>query len=475
MAKAKDLVAKVSFGGVIDPSLGKALASVKSSVGSAMGKAGVAGLIGAAAAAATKLASDYQSAYRKIRIGTGATGKAVSGLMGDMEAVLAKSASSMGDVAQAISDYNTSFGATGKDLQDISSAALDVSRIFGEDLSGVVASSSKALKAWGRTAKDGAQSLNFMRKVSQATGVSVTTLQERTAQYQPTLKALGYSLESSAVLIGNLEKSGVKGERAISALNKISAMGADEWAGYYEAIKSASSETEAINIASEAFGREGAAAMASAVRNGAFAVGEMTASLKTDKESLKQLSDETMTFDDTITRLSNALKQMLLPAIKWVTKELESALRWWQSDNGKAVMEFVGDAFSWLTSFDEETSGKIERKWSKRIDDALPKFANGGWTSGPSIAGEAGTEAVISLNPATRAANLQTWREAGLALGVGGGAGGLSADFSGMVFAPTISANGSTSGDILTALRGQERAFADLIVDSLAARQGRLA
>lgn len=48
----------------------------------------------------------------------------------------------------------------------------------------------------------------------------------------------------------------------------------------------------------------------------------------------------------------------------------------------------------------------------------LPQFANGGWTNGPTIAGEAGTEAVISMRRSERARNIELWRQAGEALGV---------------------------------------------------------
>lgn len=48
----------------------------------------------------------------------------------------------------------------------------------------------------------------------------------------------------------------------------------------------------------------------------------------------------------------------------------------------------------------------------------LPTFANGGFTSGPSIAGEAGMEAVISFRRSQRENNIKTWMEAGKMLGI---------------------------------------------------------
>jgi hypothetical protein len=48
----------------------------------------------------------------------------------------------------------------------------------------------------------------------------------------------------------------------------------------------------------------------------------------------------------------------------------------------------------------------------------IPMLAHGGFTSGPSIAGEAGQEAVISFLPGVRGENIATWLQAGRMLGV---------------------------------------------------------
>ena len=69
----------------------------------------------------------------------------------------------------------------------------------------------------------------------------------------------------------------------------------------------------------------------------------------------------------------------------------------------------------------------------------IPMLAAGGFTDGPSVAGEAGTEAVISFDPAYRAENLAYWAQAGQMLGaraadaafaLGGGSGGAGLDMS---------------------------------------------
>ena len=58
---------------------------------------------------------------------------------------------------------------------------------------------------------------------------------------------------------------------------------------------------------------------------------------------------------------------------------------------------------------------------------AMPQFANGGFTHGASIAGEAGTEAVISFRPSAHDSNVENWIKAGRMLGVSGEEAGLAA------------------------------------------------
>lgn len=50
----------------------------------------------------------------------------------------------------------------------------------------------------------------------------------------------------------------------------------------------------------------------------------------------------------------------------------------------------------------------------------IPMLARGGFTNGPSLAGEAGREAVISFQRGVRGANIATWMQAGRLLGVNG-------------------------------------------------------
>jgi hypothetical protein len=117
----------------------------------------------------------------------------------------------------------------------------------------------------------------------------------------------------------------------------------------------------------------------------------------------------------------------------------------------------------------------------------LPYLASGGFTEGVSIAGEAGTEAVISFDSAYRSANIGYWAKAGEMLGLYSDSSSVSTsalagellalddfsladlategsttiyDFSGMSYNPVINTTES-SDDIMTQLREAGQDFFD--------------
>ena len=113
----------------------------------------------------------------------------------------------------------------------------------------------------------------------------------------------------------------------------------------------------------------------------------------------------------------------------------------------------------------------------------IPKLnllASGGFTEGPSIAGEAGQEAVISFDPAYRKQNISYWAKAGRMLGATDDdtyllSSGTTTTISlgGITFAPNITVSGSTKKeDIIAAIEEEEMEFMDRI-EEFFARRGR--
>ncbi|MDD3237918.1 MAG: phage tail tape measure protein [Candidatus Gastranaerophilales bacterium] len=100
----------------------------------------------------------------------------------------------------------------------------------------------------------------------------------------------------------------------------------------------------------------------------------------------------------------------------------------------------------------------------------IPMLAAGGFTDGVSIAGEDGTEAVISFNPSYRDKNLSIWKDAGAMLGATT-SNSVVIDMGGINFAPNINVtNSSNSEDIMQRLKEHESEFMDMIEHSLKQR-----
>lgn len=145
------------------------------------------------------------------------------------------------------------------------------------------------------------------------------------------------------------------------------------------------------------------------------------------------------------TTLVNAVKvvvgivQTLLPIVEPVIMGIISLIQSIVSVTIKVVNGIIGAlnriSFTvpdWSPVFAGKTFG------FNLSEVAMPQFAQGGFTNGPSIAGEAGTEAVISFQRGVRQQNIDIWRMAGQLLGVHDNDGSMPQ----IVFSPNITISG---------------------------------
>lgn len=330
--KGKELQAVVNLAGSIDPSLGKAIESAQKkisglnvkalAVGAAVG--GIAVATGKAVVEAGKylkdLGSQFDEAADAIRIGTGATGDALDGLLDDFDEVYKSVPTTMEDASKAIADYNTRLGLTGPQLQEISKQALQVSDMLGDDLSGVIEESSQAFQQWNIDADNMGGAMDYIFKVSQSTGMGFTDLMSNMQKFGPQLQEMGYSFETASALMGQLDKAGVNTEEVLSAMKKsvgalakegISA--SDGLAMYYEQIKNAGTAAEAASIASEIFGTKAGSTMAAAIRDGTLAVGDLTESLLENGETIAGAAEDTYDFAERLQIMKQGLEVALKP------------------------------------------------------------------------------------------------------------------------------------------------------------------
>lgn len=139
-----------------------------------------------------------------------------------------------------------------------------------------------------------------------------------------------------------------------------------------------------------------------------------------------------------------------------------------------AVIEIINGAIEEINSIGFTVPDWVPFLGGKEFSIDIPQIpllATGGFTDGISIAGEAGTEAVISFDPAYREKNLGYWAKAGQILGataddfvLSGGSEKTSVNLGGVTFAPVINAGGSADGgDIIRAIKAEYPEFLDLL------------
>ena len=330
--KGKELQTVVNLAGSIDPSLGKAIESAQKkisglnvkalAVGAAVG--GIAVATGKAVVEAGKylkdLGSQFDEAADAIRIGTGATGDALDGLLDDFDEVYKSVPTTMEDASKAIADYNTRLGLTGPQLQEISKQALQVSDMLGDDLGGVIEESSQAFQQWNIDAENMGGAMDYIFKVSQSTGMGFTDLMSNMQKFGPQLQEMGYSFETASALMGQLDKAGVNVEevlgamkKSVGALAKEGISASDGLAMYYEQIKNAGTAAEAASIASEIFGTKAGSTMAAAIRDGTLAVGDLTESLLENGETIAGAAEHTYDFAERLQIMKQGLEVALKP------------------------------------------------------------------------------------------------------------------------------------------------------------------
>ena len=332
MANGKTMQAVVNLAGSIDPSLGKAIEQAQKkisglnvkalAVGAAVG--GIAVATGKAVIEAGKymkdLGASFDDAADAIRIGTGATGDALDGLLDDFDAVYKSVPTTMEDASKAIADYNTRLGLTGPQLQEISKQAIQVSDMLGDDLGSVIEESSQAFQQWNIDADDMGGAMDYIFKVSQSTGMGFTDLMADMQKFGPQLQEMGYSFETASALMGQLDKAGVNTDEVLGAMKKSVATlakegisASDGLAMYYEKIKNAGTAAEAASIASEIFGTRAGSTMAAAIRDGSLAVADLTAELQENGETIAGAADDTYDFAERLQVMKQGLEVALKP------------------------------------------------------------------------------------------------------------------------------------------------------------------
>ena len=324
------------------------------SVGDNISKVGekllpVTAAIGAAGAASLAAFDEVDSGYDTIITKTGAAGELLDGLTQSADKVFSEMPTEMEDVGVAIGEVNTRFGSTGEELENLSKEFIRFANINGTDLNTAIDGVDSVMMKFNVDSSKASEVLGLLTKVGQDTGLSMDDLQNTLNTNGAVLKEMGLDLTESTNLLAQFESTGVDASAALAGLKKAQQNATadgktmqESLNGTIESIKSASNETEALQIATDLFGKKGAAEMTQAIREGKFSVNDLSTSLSDYKGVVTDTFESTLDPPDQAKIAFNNLKltgaqlgatilNTVQPALMKLTEKLKSLTSWFKS------------------------------------------------------------------------------------------------------------------------------------------------
>ena len=340
----------------------KGMKKASDSVGDFSRKAGIAfaGVVGAGAALGLSVARDMETMRNNIIQGTGASGDALDALVENARQVAMDVPQSFDDVSAALADVNTAFGLTGAELEAQTELFLDFSRAAGVDASAAISQVDSALTQFGEDAGDADEALGDLLRIAQATGRPMETLLSNVETFGPVFANMGFSLEETTALMGQLAQGGVEVTRIAPGLNafsrNIAELGGDPRKALEDtvaAIKNATSDTEALNLATEAFGAEGAQRLSSAIRTGNLDLENFSGLLGEGTGLVDEQSDAMLTLQDRINILKNRGFAKLMPIVEKVTEFVEELANAFSEDGLAGAADLLREKLRPVTDWME--------------------------------------------------------------------------------------------------------------------------
>jgi phage-related minor tail protein len=271
--------------------------------------------IAAATAALTKFGQAMHEARAEIAKGTGAVGDDLVKMQDTLHATLISGVGrDVTEVAGMIADLNTRFGATGEELVELTGLFDQFSNATGEDTRNSINEIADVMAKWGIETEQMAPLLDELTVASQMSGASIGELTGGLKTGQAVFSQFGMSATDSIALISSLAKNGIESSTAINslrfALNKFADEGVGAQEGLektIEAIQGATTETEALSIASETFGAKNGAEMVKVLSSGAMAADAFKEAIMNAGGAVSATSDATRNSASAIDDLKSIL------------------------------------------------------------------------------------------------------------------------------------------------------------------------
>lgn len=330
-------------------------------VGKSLTKGLTAPILGVSAASQVAW-KEVDDALDTIVVKTGAAGEAMDGLEQSFKNVVSTLPTDMQTVGDAIGEMNTQFGLTGPALEEATAKAIKFSEINGQDVSKTAIDARQAIEAFQLQTEDLGMVLDAVTKTAQDTGQSTDVLFDRVTKGAPQLKAMNLNFAQGVKLMGKFEQEGIDSSKALSYMARAQVVFAKEgktleqgMADIIRQIQGATSETEALTIASAAFGAKGATFMLDALQRGALDLKGFEDAATSAAGTVESTFEGTLNPADKMKVAFNNLKlvgadlggtiqETLAPMIEKLVGWLQRAVDWFGSltDGQKKTIVIVG-------------------------------------------------------------------------------------------------------------------------------------
>ncbi len=274
-------------------------------------------------------ATQVEGAMATIRGGTGATGKDLEALGDDFRAVFARVPENADQVSTAITDLNTRLGLTGEPLRELAEGMLDLAGLAKVEVGPMIAATTRVFGDWGVATADQTKTLDTLWKTSQTTGIGVDQLSAALVQFGAPLRAMNFTIEESAAMLGKWEREGVNTELVLGSLRIAMGKFAKEGVPMREGLNQTIAEiqrlgpsAEATALAMEIFGARAGPDMAAAILEGRFEFEGLMQEIAASPETVKEAGAATETLAEKMAIMRN---QVTL-AVEPIGKQLMDAL-----------------------------------------------------------------------------------------------------------------------------------------------------
>lgn len=197
----------------------KGLSSAFKTTGSILTKNVTLPLVGVGAMA-VKVASDFESGMSEVQAISGATGKDLEDLKDKAIEMGAKTKFSATESADAFKYMAMAGWDTEAMLAGIE-GVMNLASASGEDLATTSDIVTDALTAFGMEADETQRFVDVLARASSRSNTNVAMMGETFKYVAPVAGSLGYSVEDTAVAIGLMANSGIKGSQAGTALRSM--------------------------------------------------------------------------------------------------------------------------------------------------------------------------------------------------------------------------------------------------------------